>query len=130
MNGFKSLMLALFLGSLLFTRVRAQNDSRILEIPANELEDKIRGGMLAQVIGNLNGLPHEFKYINKPGHVEHYTPALPDGAHTDDDTDIEWVYLREIARSRENFLPPERITALWKRHINRRIFCANRYARD
>ena len=86
--------------------------------------------MLAQVIGNLNGLPHEFKYINEPGNVEHYTPALPDGARTDDDTDIEWVYLREIARSRENFLPPDRIAALWKRHINRRIFCANRYARD
>jgi hypothetical protein len=110
--------------------VLAQNAPRIVEIAADELEDKIRGGMLAQVIGNLNGLPHEFKYINKPGNVEHYTPSLPDGAVTDDDTDIEWVYLREIAASGENLLPPNRIAALWKRHINRRIFCANRYARD
>ena len=86
--------------------------------------------MLAQVIGNLNGLPHEFKYINNPGKVEHFTPSLPNGAVTDDDTDIEWVYLREIARSGNNRLPPDRIAALWKRHINRRIFCANRYARD
>jgi hypothetical protein len=110
--------------------VFAQTAPRFLTIPAEELEDKIRGGMLAQVIGNLNGLPHEFKYINRPGKVEHYTPSLPDGAVTDDDTDIEWVYLNEIAHSRDNMLPPARIAALWKRHINRRIFCANRYARD
>src|SRR6478735_74910 len=72
----------------------AQHPPRFIEIPENVLEDKIRGGMLAQVIGNLNGLPHEFKYINKPGNVKQFTPSLPTGAFTDDDTDIEWVYLR------------------------------------
>ena len=65
--------------------------------------------MFAQVIGNLNGLPHEFKYIEEPGNVVKYTPSLPDGAHTDDDTDIEWVYLREIARSGKTLVPPQRI---------------------
>ena len=30
------------------------------------------------------------KYIDEPGNVQEYTPALPDGAWTDDDTDIEW----------------------------------------
>jgi ADP-ribosylglycohydrolase len=108
----------------------AQSDPRVLTIDADVLEDKIRGGMLAQVIGNLNGLPHEFKYINNPGSVEHYTPSLPEGAQTDDDTDIEWVYLREISRSRETLVPPPRIAELWKTHINRRIWCANKYARD
>ena len=29
------------------------------EIPADVLEDKIRGGFLGQVIGDLNGLEHE-----------------------------------------------------------------------
>src|SRR5882757_11009014 len=75
--------------------------SHVIEINADDLEDRLRGGMLAQVIGNLNGLPHEFKYINSPGKVESYTPSLPDGAYTDDDTDIEWVYLREIVRTRD-----------------------------
>jgi hypothetical protein len=106
---------------------QAQQD--FIDFDADELEDRIRGGMLGQVLGNLNGLPHEFKYIDEPGDVKHYVPSLSDGAHTDDDTDIEWVYLREIARSRECFLPPDRIAALWKRHINRRIWCANLYAR-
>src|SRR4051812_20871062 len=121
---------AIVLLSLLTTHGLSQQPTRFVEFPADVLEDKIRGGMLAQVIGNLNGLPHEFKYINHPGKVEHFTPALPEGAVTDDDTDIEWVYLREIARTGNIVIEPERITALWKRHINRRIFCANRYARD
>src|SRR6476659_10963302 len=127
----RKLLLALCALALQFSSAAcglAQQPPRIIEIDADALEDKIRGGMLAQVIGNLNGLPHEFKYINHPGKVEHFTPSLPNGAVTDDDTDIEWVYLREIARSRNNLIPPDRITVLWKSHINRRIFCANRYA--
>jgi len=104
-------------------------DRKVLTISADELEDRIRGGMLAQIIGNLNGLPHEFKYIDEPGNVEHYTPSLPDGAQTDDDTDLEWVYLHEIAASGNTRIPPARIVELWKSHINRRIWCANLYAR-
>ncbi len=111
------------------TRVYSEHNP-VVEIPVDVLEDHLRGGMLGQILGNLNGLPHEFKYINHPGNVEHYTPSLPDGAFTDDDTDIEWVYLREIVRTRTIFLSPRQITALWKQHINRHIFCANRYARD
>jgi len=109
---------------------RLAADTEVAVFDADELEDKIRGGMLAQVLGNLNGLPHEFKYIDEPGNVDTYTPSLPKGAFTDDDTDIEWVYLREISRSGVIELPPERIGALWKQHINRRIFCANLYARQ
>ena len=39
----------------------------IAEISADVLEDKIRGGFLGQVIGDLNGLEHEMKYIAEPG---------------------------------------------------------------
>jgi ADP-ribosylglycohydrolase len=121
---------ALLLGLSAARGLAQHPQPHFLEIPAATLEDKIRGGMLAQVIGNLNGLPHEFKYINEPGHVERFTPSLPTGAFTDDDTDIEWVYLRAISESGNILLPNADIAALWKRHINRRIFCANRYARD
>jgi len=113
-----------------FMSASAADPPAVIRIAADELEDKIRGGMLAQIIGNLNGLPHEFKYIDKPGELQSYTPALPDGAVTDDDTDIEWVYVSEIARSGRSLLPPAMIAELWKRHINRRIFCANHYARQ
>jgi ADP-ribosylglycohydrolase len=122
----RPLLLALALGC---APAPAQDPPRLLEIPADVLEDKIRGGMLAQIFGNLNGLPHEMKYIHEPGQVDQYTPGLPQGARTDDDTDLEWVYVCEMARTGEVFLPPARIRELWKAHINRSIWCANLYAR-
>lgn len=101
-----------------------------VEISEVKLQDKIRGGMLAQVIGNLNGLPHEMKYIHEPGQVKDYVPSLPEGARTDDDTDLEWVYVCEIAKSDNPLVPYPRIVELWKRHVNDGIWCANRFARD
>lgn len=103
---------------------------QFVEISAEELEDKIRGGLLAQLLGNLNGLPHENKYYDEPGNIEHYTPTLADGARTDDDTDIEWVYITAMQRDGTVLLAPERIAALWKQHINDHIWCANLYARQ
>ena len=101
-----------------------------VEIPAATVEDKIRGGLLGQILGDLNGLPHEMKYIAAPGNVENYVPALPEGAWTDDDTDIEWVYLVEIERTGTLRLPPARIAELWRKHINRRIWCSHLYLRQ
>ena len=103
---------------------------RFVDIPVDVLEDKIRGGMLGQIIGNLNGGPHEGKYFETPGTVERYTPALPDGAWTDDDTDIEWVYVTAMARTDTVYLPPETIVKLWRSHVNRGIWMSNRYARQ
>ncbi|UCE49281.1 MAG: ADP-ribosylglycohydrolase family protein, partial [Phycisphaerales bacterium] len=103
--------------------------AEFFEISAEMLEDKIHGGLLAQLLGNLNGLAHENKYYDRPGNVTQYTPALPDGARTDDDTDIEWVYIVAMQRARRTMLAPERITELWKKHINQRIWCSNLYVR-
>lgn len=100
------------------------------EVPADRLHDKIRGGLLGHILGDLNGLEHEMKYIAEPGNVVHYVPALPDGAWTDDDTDVEWVYIVEMERSRTLLIPPARIAELWKRHINRRIWCSHLFLRQ
>src|SRR5215470_12332909 len=99
-------------------------------MPAVVLADKIRGGFLGQVIGDLNGLKHEMKYILDPGNVEQYTPALPDGAWTDDDTDVEWPYILEIQKTHNLLLPPEVISEVWKKHVNRRIWCSHLYLRQ
>lgn len=104
--------------------------ARWVELPADVLEDKIRGGLVGQIFGNLNGLPHEMKYIDKPGSVESYTPSLPEGARTDDDTDIEWVYISEMARTHQLELPSARIAELWRANMNKGIWCANLYARN
>lgn len=102
----------------------------MLEMPAAAVEDKIRGGLLGQILGDLNGLRYEMKFIDEPGEVAAYTPELPEGAWTDDDTDIEWVYLVEIGRARKLTLSPAEITAAWKRHANRRFWCSNQYLRQ
>lgn len=100
------------------------------EIPADVVENKIRGGFLGQILGDLNGLKHEMKYIAEPGDVREYTPALPDGGWTDDDTDVEWPYLLEMQRSGKLLLPYASMAELWKSHINRRIWCSHLYLRQ
>ncbi len=107
----------------------ASAEISVIEISREMLEDKIRGGLVAQLLGNLNGLPHENKYYEQPGSVEDYKPALPEGARTDDDTDIEWVYIAAMQRTSTISLLPAQISELWKRHINGHIWCANQYAR-
>ena len=101
-----------------------------ITVPAETLRDKIRGGLLGQILGNLNGLPHEMKYIAEPGNVIEYVPALPEGAWTDDDTDFEWVYIKVMEDENCLLLPPERIARLWRERISKRIWCSNQYARQ
>lgn len=101
-----------------------------VEIPADVLEDKLRGGLLGQMLGDLNGLKHEMKYIQEPGNVQEYTPALPDGAWSDDDTDIEWPYLIEMQKAKTIVLPYPAIADVWRKHINRRIWCSHLYLRQ
>ena len=100
-----------------------------IQVPVAEIQDKIRGGLLGQILGNLNGIPYEFKYIQEPGTLKNYVPALPNGAFTDDDTDFEWVYIYTMQKKRSVFLPYDDVYALWKERINRNIWCSNRYAR-
>jgi hypothetical protein len=109
---------------------KAISSHQRVELSAEVLRDKIRGGLLGQMLGNLNGLEHEMRYINEPGSVKDYTPALPEGARTDDDTDLEWVYIVAMQRHNTVILPPDLIVRLWKERINKRIWCSNQYARQ
>jgi hypothetical protein len=102
---------------------------QLVNLTDEVLHDKILGAMTGQIYGVLNGLPHEMKYIDTPGQVEQYTPSLPNGAVSDDDTDIEWVHLFYMDKTATTLIPYPQITAYWKRHINRRIWTANDYAR-
>ena len=101
----------------------------LIQFSEVELLDKVRGGLLAQIIGNLNGLDHEARYFYNPGNVTDYAPSLPDGAWTDDDTDFEWVYILEMQKSNILMLPASRLAELWKERINKNIWCSNQYAR-
>lgn len=101
-----------------------------INISESVLRDKITGGIIGQFFGNLNGLEHENKYTDDPGNVTEYTPDLSGGAITDDDTDIEYVYIYHMLESGRIILPYDTIFHLWKKNINDRIWCSNRYARN
>lgn len=126
-----SILIVLIIGSLTEDGIiYGVASSKSMEFSAEVLRDKIRGGLLGQLLGNLNGIQHEMKYINEPGNVEKYIPALPDGARTDDDTDLEWVYIVAMQRHNTIMLPPHLVVQLWKERINKRIWCSNQYARQ
>jgi len=116
--------------SIVLSFTGSLHSAEVVEIPAEELRDKIRGGLLGQMLGNLNGLQHELRYNEKPGNVKEYNPGLPEGAWTDDDTDFEWVYIVEMQRQGEPMLSSSQIAHLWRERINRRIWCSNQYARQ
>src|SRR5690606_25766433 len=98
-------------------------------MPPAERVDNSRGGLLRQIMGNQNGLPHEIKYHEEPGNVTNYVPALPEGAWSDDDTDFEWVYVVEMQKNRTPMLTHDQIFNFWKERINNRVWCSNLYAR-
>lgn len=105
------------------------SSSDVTILPVETLTDKIRGGLLGQILGNLNILPYEMKFYETPGNIENYTPSLPNGAVTDDDTDFEWVYIYQMQNRRSLLLSYEEIMNYWKTNINRGVWCSNQYAR-
>jgi ADP-ribosylglycohydrolase len=120
----------------------------------DELIDKIRGYWHGQLVGNYMGFPFENVYQEEPipvlvdryydghrdagsirgnfsdlrGYPQMFATAT-DGAWSDDDTDIEFVTLHAVEKYGLDIDYAE-ITEAWKRHINRRIWVANRTARD
>lgn len=118
-----------------------------------DLIEKTSGFWIGQLVGNYMGFPFENVYVDEPIPVlvdRYYTPhnggdlrmnrhdhrafapylfTLFDGAYSDDDTDIEFVTLHAVEQYGLD-IDYEQITKAWKRHINRRIWVANRTARD
>ena len=117
--------------AMLFASLAAHSSEgqNTLRITHAQLADQMKGGLIGQLFGNLNGLVHEMAYIHEPGSVEIYTPDLSDGAWTNDDTDIEWIYVYAMQESDNLFLPPEHIMKLWKEHIVDRSFFATGYSK-
>lgn len=122
-------------------------------ISEEDLRDKISGYWIGQCVGNFMGFPFEGTYLEEPVPVlvDRYYSFDDDsslavnrndlrgycyilgnwygGAFSDDDTDIEFVTLHAVEKYGLNIKYRE-ITKMWKAHINRNIWCANRTARD
>ena len=70
-----------------------------LEITRTQLKDKIAGAWIGQMVGNIYGLEYENKFVDEPGEGPFvFNKAMRkmeavDGAFSDDDTDVEYLYL-------------------------------------
>ncbi len=106
-------------------------------IELSELKDKVAGAWIGQLVGNIYGLPHENKYIDAPGpETWPYGYSYPknfekmtthNGAFSDDDTDIEYMYLLQMEKF--GYEPTyEQLRESWIYHIRDRIWLANRGA--
>lgn len=120
-----------------------------LRISQAELEDRIYASWLGQLVGNIYGLPHENIHIEEPGPdafpygydfleipyyqshfgATHMTGVMDafGGAFSDDDTDIEYIYLRlmEEAGAEPTYA---QIRDAWMAHIDDWVWIANRQA--
>jgi hypothetical protein len=105
------------------------------KISVSELRDKIAAAWIGQMIGNMYGLPHENKYINAPGPENWpygYSKSLDklqkyEGAFSDDDTDVEYMYLLQMQKFGAEPSYSE-LRDAWMYHIRDRVWLANRGA--
>ena len=99
-------------------------------------QDKVYASWLGQIIGNIYGLPHENQYIEEPGPDEfpygykgwtlEYMQEV-NGAFSDDDTDIEYMYL--LAMEEKGPEPSyAELKDRWIHHVRERVWLANRAA--
>ena len=92
----KTAFLLLALGILFSCTPKVQEK----EISYDELRDKIAGAWLGQMVGNIYGLEYENDFVDEPGPDGPFIfeksmtkMAAVDGAFSDDDTDVEYLYL-------------------------------------
>ncbi len=110
-------------------------ESQKVRIGVQEYQDKVYASWLGQIVGNIYGLSYEFQFIDEPG-----PDAFPygfgvslervrevDGAFSDDDTDIEYMYLLQMEK---HGIEPtyELLANAWKYHVRDRVWVANRSA--
>jgi len=141
MKHFMYILLPFFLLNVFCNESRAENDgensepARYYKISVEEYQQKVYASWLGQIVGNVYGLPHENKYIDEPGPETFpfgYGSNLNElkkvnGAFSDDDTDVEYIYLLQM----EKYGPEPSYTQLtraWMHHIRERVWLANRAA--
>ena len=86
--------------------------------------DKVHGAWLGECAGNMFGWPHEMKYREQPGPEITFQPDYTKGALSDDDTDIEYVYLHAL-EEHGLALTYEQVAAEWTSHIKQKVWVAN-----
>ena len=104
-----------------------------VEITRTQLKDKIAGAWIGQMVGNIYGLEYENKFVDEPGEGPFVfnkgmkKMADVDGAFSDDDTDVEYLYL--LMMEKYGVDPTyAQVKERWMYHIRDRVWLANRAA--
>lgn len=104
-------------------------------LPVEAYQEAVYASWIGQIVGNTYGLCYEFQFIEQPGPDSFpygYTWTLDllrrhKGAFSDDDTDIEYMYLTQMEK--HGVTPTyNQLTAAWKNHVESQVWCANRQA--
>ena len=104
-----------------------------LEITRTQLKDKIAGAWIGQMVGNIYGLEYENKFVDEPGEGPFVfnkamrKMAAVDGAFSDDDTDVEYLYLMMMEKYGVDPTYAQ-VREHWMYHIRDRVWLANRAA--
>jgi len=107
-----------------------ENASRTMSLPASIYYEKAFGNWIGQMIGNILGLPTEGRFIQAPDpEYAAYYPDVPEGAFTDDDTSMEWVFLHMLEEHGLG-IAYHQVREEWMGHINQAIWVANARARE
>lgn len=107
-----------------------------MKISVVDYQQKVYASWLGQMVGNFYGLPHENAYIEEAGPEAFpfgYTKGMVeqfirhDGGFSDDDTDIEYLYMMQMEK---HGVEPTyaQLADAWKYHIMERVWLANRAA--
>ena len=103
------------------------------EITRTQLKDKIAGAWIGQMVGNIYGLEYENKFVDEPGEGPFvFNKAMKkmsavDGAFSDDDTDVEYLYLLMMEKNGID-IDYDQVKEGWMYHIRDRVWLANRAA--
>jgi hypothetical protein len=128
-------LLLLCLLAMLSGGAAAAERPQQVRISVEDYRERVYASWLGQIVGNIYGLSYEFRYIEEPG-----PDAFPygfgaslerlrevDGAFSDDDTDIEYMYLAQMER--HGIEPTYRqLAEAWQYHVRDRVWVANRSA--
>ena len=126
----RALILAVAFASFASSIPARAGESSLTFIIEDALRDKIQGAWTGMLIGGLEGLAHEFKYIAQPREtLPDFSPSIAGGARSDDDNDFELTHLYFMDKLGVLKIPYEQIVDIWKTNMNDGIWCANKEAR-
>ncbi|MCC7292808.1 MAG: ADP-ribosylglycohydrolase family protein [Phycisphaerales bacterium] len=114
----------------------------MLSIPMSEYARKVHASWIGQCVGNMFGLGYENLFIDEPmphGQDPVWAPWVldlirqADGAFSDDDTDVEYMYLLAMEAAKDEQggsrdVTCEELARRWMHHVRSHVWVANRAA--